>query len=311
MMLPKTFAGRFQRRAIAGCLLCTTRHWCAFSFHANRLSSFIFLTSSSYASDELGLLQILLKCTGNPPTPLQPKQKKKRKKKHKNTRVVVCKPVIYSAFALLGPANGIMDRKSPLHFNLDVLQPLPGSCVRPDGTCWSVPLLFSSIMGPRLCQDALWPCNDLQLRWCRSHREMELERRKWGGAEKSPEQSVIFGRTSMSIQMSQRIAPQGWEKLFSEGRRASAWEGLDRWNKSGICSHCLWRFSLKTLLSTLSSSFNFNFCSVQIFSAECRLFHKIETWKFKGHCLCWGMSLIDAAVAFFFNWSQRKTSVLD
>lgn len=83
-----------------------------------------------------------------PPNPTSARAKKKRKRKHKNTRVVVCKPVIYSAFTLLGPANGIMDRKSPLHFNLDVLQPLPGSCVRPDGTRWSVPRYSAPLWDP-------------------------------------------------------------------------------------------------------------------------------------------------------------------
>lgn len=78
-----------MQHATQTALLCASERWCAFCFHANSLSSFIFLTSSSYASDELGLLQILLKCTHYPPctTPLQ-------RNKTKTQRSYKCKPVI-------------------------------------------------------------------------------------------------------------------------------------------------------------------------------------------------------------------------
>lgn len=230
MMLLKTFAGCFQKPGIAGCLLCTTRHWCAFSFHANRLSSFIFLTSSSYASDELGLLQILLKCRGNPPTPLQLEQKKEKKKKHKNTRVVICRPVIYGGFTLLGPASGIMDRKSPLHFNLDVLQPLPGSCVHPDGTRWSVPRYSAPLWNPGSVK---MHCGHVMIsnyadaeavgRWSRRGECEEGEK----DSRTKPDLWKNF-HVHTDVSRCTELYLRAERTRFSEGRCASAWEGPDR-----------------------------------------------------------------------------------
>ncbi len=150
-----------MQHATQAALLCASEHWCAFCFHANSLSSFIFLTSSSYASDELGLLQILLKCTHNPPipTPLQ-------WNKTKTLKSYKCKPVILLVSA---PwlTNGTMDRMFPLHFNLEyilhffyLLVSILCSCELPCAA------QFISIMETVAERLALWVGNDLQLHWC-------------------------------------------------------------------------------------------------------------------------------------------------
>ena len=150
-----------MQHATQAALLCASEHWCAFCFHANSLSSFIFLTSSSYASDELGLLQILLKCTHIPPytTPLQ-------RNKTKTLRSYKCKPVILLVSA---PwlTNGTTDRIFPLHFNLEyvpcsfyLLASIFCCCVL---LCTTQ---FISIMETVTERVALWVCNDLQLHWC-------------------------------------------------------------------------------------------------------------------------------------------------
>lgn len=156
-----------------------------------------------------------------------------------------------------------MDRKSPLHFNLDVLQPLPSSCVRPDGTRWSAPRYSAPLWDPGSVKmhcgrvmisnyvdaEAIgrWSSRGECEEWCVSGGGLSLQNKAWSLEE---------------LPCPYRIAPQGWEKSYCEGWCASVWEGLDRWDKSGICSCCLWRISVKSLLSTLSSSFNFNFCFV-------------------------------------------------
>lgn len=152
-----------MQHATQAALLCASEHWCAFCFHANSLSSFIFLTSSSYASDELGLLQILLKCTHNLPllaTPLQ-------RNKTKTLRSYKCKPVILLVSA---PwlTNGTADGIFPLHFNLEYV---PRSFhLLASIFCCCEPLLhaaqFISIMETVAERVALWVSNDLQLRWC-------------------------------------------------------------------------------------------------------------------------------------------------
>lgn len=150
-----------MQHATQAALLCASEHWCAFCFHANSLSSFIFLTSSSYASDELGLLQILLKCTHNPPntTPLQ-------RNKTKTLRSYKCKPVILLVSA---PwlTNGTTDRIFPLHFNLEYI---PRSFYLLASIFCCCVLLraaqFISIMETVAERVALWVGNDLQLHWC-------------------------------------------------------------------------------------------------------------------------------------------------
>lgn len=129
--------------------------------------TFIFLTSSSYASDELGLLQILLKCTHththtHPPphhrrtTPLQ-RNKTKTQRSHK------CKPVILlvSAPSL---TNSTADGIFPLHFNLEDV-PRSFYLLASIFCCCAKRRVaqFISIMKTVAERVALWVSNDLQL----------------------------------------------------------------------------------------------------------------------------------------------------
>lgn len=165
-----------MQHATQGALLCASEHWCAFCFHANSLSSFIFLTSSSYASDELGLLQILLKCTHNPPPPTAPTTTTTTppsttppyfsETKQKTLRGHKCKPLILLVSA---PwlTNGTADMIFPLHFNLECI---PHSFrLLASIFCRCEPLRaaqFISIMETVAERVALWAGNDLQLHWC-------------------------------------------------------------------------------------------------------------------------------------------------
>lgn len=109
--------------------MCASERRCAFCFHANSLSSFIFLTSSSYTRDELGWLQILLKCARATP-PLHRRrhlpplfsETKQNKKNNKNTKKIQktargykCKPVISLVFSPFGKA-ATAPRTGYLHF---------------------------------------------------------------------------------------------------------------------------------------------------------------------------------------------------
>lgn len=191
-----------MQHATQAALLCASEHWCAFCFHANSLSSFIFLTSSSYASDELGLLQILLKCTDtharagthththNTPytTPLQ-------RNKTKTLRSYKCKPVILLVSA---PwlTNGTTDRIFPLHFNLEYI---PCSFYLLASIFCCCELLcatqFISIMETVAERVALWVSNDLQLHWCQY-----LRGKKEGGGLLRIK-GLDLKRTSVSLQM--------------------------------------------------------------------------------------------------------------
>lgn len=191
-----------MQHATQAALLCASEHWCAFCFHANSLSSFIFLTSSSYASDELGLLQILLKCTDtharagmhththNTPytTPLQ-------RNKTKTLRSYKCKPVILLVSA---PwlTNGTTDRIFPLHFNLEYV---PCSFYLLASIFCCCELLcatqFISIMETVAERVALWVSNDLQLHWCQY-----LRGKKEGGGLLRIK-GLDLKRTSVSLQM--------------------------------------------------------------------------------------------------------------
>lgn len=168
-----------MQHATQGALLCASEHWCAFCFHANSLSSFIFLTSSSYASDELGLLQILLKCTHNPPPPHTNSPSTATPTptttatppyfsaaEQKTLRSYKCKPLILLVSA---PwlTNGTADTIFPLHF---YLERIPGFFrLLASIFCHCKPLSaaqFISIMETVAERVALWAGNDLQLHWC-------------------------------------------------------------------------------------------------------------------------------------------------
>lgn len=164
-----------MQHATQAALLCASERWCAFCFHANSLSSFIFLTSSSYASDELGLLQILLKCTHNPLHPCPPTTSSPytphyttplQRNKTKILRSYKCKPVILLVSA---PwlTNGTTDRIFPLHFNLEYV-PRSFYLLAPILCCSELlcATQFISIMETLAERVALWVSNDLQLHWC-------------------------------------------------------------------------------------------------------------------------------------------------
>lgn len=153
-------------------------------------------------------------------------------------------------------------------------------------------------MGPRLRQDALWPCNDLQLRWCRSLREMGLERRTWRGGKVSRTKhdpwrnfqvhTDVSRCTELHLRAERSHFPKAgvhqieksWIDGTSQGFAATAFEA----------SH--WKLCFQPCLPALiliSTPFRSFLLSGGYFT----------NWDMsKGHCLRWSMRLVDAAVAF-------------
>lgn len=168
-----------------------------------------------------------------------------------------------------------MDRKSPFQFGCSSSTPRLLRLLRQHALKCAP--LFSSIMGPGLRQDALWPCNDLQLRWCRSRREMELERRIWGGGKDSRTKHDLwknfYVHTDVSCwtELHLRAERSHFPKAGVHQLEKARVDGTSQGFAAAAFEESHWKLCFQPCLPAL-------ILISALFSAEWRIFHKTEAW---------------------------------